>query len=72
MTTQSRSPRTSFANRAGSVPRTAATAGSRSLVPLSRVLGLGGSSSRTRLSTSSNAARRKVSRSRGVVPVSSS
>ena len=48
ITIQSRSPRTSLASRAGSVPRCAAIDASASLESLSRVLGLGGSSSRIR------------------------
>ena len=71
ITIQSRSPRTSRASRAGSVPRDAAIDAVSSVVA-SRVLGLGGSSSRIRRRTSVNAASRSRRRSSGVVPVSSS
>ncbi len=71
ITIQSSSPRTSFASRAGSVPREAAI-DAVSCVGPSRVLGLGGSSSRIRRSTSVNAASRSRPCSSGVVPVSSS
>ena len=48
ITIQSSSPRTSRASFAGSVRRCAAIDASGRLEPLSRVLGLGGSSSRIR------------------------
>ena len=57
ITIQSRSPRTSRASRAGSVPRDAAIDAVSSVVA-SRVLGFGGSSSRIRRRTSVNAASR--------------
>ncbi len=71
ITIQSRSPRTSFASRAGSVPRDAAI-DAVSWVGPSRVLGFGGSSSRIRRNTSVNAASRIRCRSSGVRPVSNS
>jgi hypothetical protein len=71
ITTQSSSPRTSLPSRFGSIRRLAAIAGNSSL-PLSRVLGLGGSSSRMIRSNSSNAAVFSRLRSNGVEPVSSS
>ena len=72
ITIQSSSPRTSFVSLAGSVLRCAATDGSRSRDSESRVLGLGGSSSRIRLKISSYPACRSRARSSGVEPVRSS
>ncbi len=71
MAIQSSSPRKSPASRAGSVLRLAAML-ARASVVLSRVLGRGGSTSRTIRKTSSTAARPRLLRSTGVVPVSSS
>ncbi len=71
ITIQSRSPRTSLASFAGSVPREAAI-DAVSWVGPSRVLGRGGSSSRIRRRTSVKAASPSRRRSSGVVPVKSS
>ena len=71
ITTQSSSPFISLLRVAGSVCRFAAMLG-RVLVALSRVLGRGGSSSRTTRSTSNSAAFLNRSRSIGVEPVSNS
>ena len=65
-------PCTDDPSRLGSAFRRAETVESRSPSELSRVLGLGGSSSRMIRRISSNAARLSVSESKGVVPVSSS
>ncbi len=72
MTIQSNSPLTSFVSLAGSVCRRAEMEGRESFDSDSRVLGLGGSSSRMIRSTSSKAAWENRLRSNGVVPVSSS
>ena len=72
ITIQSSSPRTSFASFAGSVRRRAAIDASVSFDALSRVLGLGGSSSLIRFRISAYPAWCSVARSSGVVPVSSS
>ena len=60
ITIQSRSPRTSFVSRAGSVRRCAASEGRRSPESLSRVEGFGGSSSRIRRRISEYAAWRSL------------
>ena len=69
---QSSSPRTSLVSRDGSTSRHAAIEASASPESLSRVLGLGGSSSRIRRSTSEKAASSRLTRPSGVVPVKSS
>ena len=71
MTIQSRSPWTSRVSFFGSSLRTAAMLG-RSSADDSRVLGLGGSTSRMTRSISSNAAARNSLELMGWLPVSSS
>jgi hypothetical protein len=71
-TIQSSSPRTSLVSLIGSVCRCAETDGSVSVASDSRVLGLGGSSSRMMRRISSYPAFLNRSLVNGVVPVSSS
>jgi len=72
ITIQSSSPRTSFVSLAGSVWRLAEIDASASPESLSRVLGLGGSSSLIMRRISAYAASFIRFRSSGVLPVSSS
>ncbi len=72
ITIQSSSPRIDEPSRRGSLPRLAEIVEDFAPSAPSRVLGVGGCSSRMILRISSKAARRSVSASNGVVPVSSS
>jgi hypothetical protein len=72
ITIQSNSPRTIFVSLAGSICRCAEIAGRVSFDSASRVLGLGGSTSRIIRRISANVVFFSRVRSNGVVPVSNS